>query len=378
MVKIVHFGKYYAPVTGGIESVTSSLAKGVAEVGQQVSVVCFDKVSKDAMEILDGVRVVRAPIWKTVASQPLGWRYIVACCKEARNADIVHLHAPNMLAALCALLLSRKVRLLVHWHSDVINKGLLGALLMPLEKALLKRADCIVATSQPYAEASATLQAFREKVTVVPLGVAPVRKGQEIATGCTALTPELETLIGKRKVILAVGRLVPYKGFDVLIEAARHLREDALVVVVGGGPLEASLRQKIADSGVGGRVHMTGRASDNVLHALFTRASMYCMPSLYRAEAFGVVLLEAMAHGLPVVAADIPGSGVPWVNQHGVSGLNVPVGDPVALAQACNRILGSEQEHARFSTGASKRFTEEFTEEVSVKKIIATYDRLAV
>lgn len=377
MLKIVHFGKYYSPITGGIESVTSSLAKGVAAVGQQVSVVCFDKVSQGTTEMLDSVRVVRAPIWKTVASQPLGWRYLVLCYKEAKNADIVHLHAPNMLAALCALLLPRKVRLLVHWHSDVVNKGFLGALLMPLERALLKRADCIVATSQRYAEASSSLQAFREKVTVVPLGVAPARNDQENALDTGVLSPDIEDLIRKRKVILAVGRLVPYKGFDILIEAAKHLREDALIVIVGGGPLENALRQRITSSGLDDRVHMTGRASDSTLHALFRRASLYCMPSLYRAEAFGVVLLEAMAHGLPVVAADIPGSGVPWVNKHGVSGLNVPVGDPISLAQACDRILGSEQEYARFSVGASTRFTEEFTEEVSVKKIIAAYDRLA-
>jgi glycosyltransferase involved in cell wall biosynthesis len=377
MKKIVHFGKYYSPVTGGIESVTASLARGAAELGHQVAVVCFDKAAVGETEILDGVRVVRAPIWKTVASQPLGLRYMLLCLTEAKDAEIVHLHAPNMLGAICALLANRKARLLVHWHSDVINKGLLGTVLRPLEKVLLRRADCIIATSSAYAAASPSLRPFRQKVDVVPLGTPPVGNDQQPSSEIPSLPAELEMIIGRKKLILAVGRLVPYKGFNVLIEAARYIREDALVVIVGGGPLEKSLREAIAAQEVEHRVHMTGRVSDDVLDALFRRASLYCLPSLYRAEAFGVVLLEAMAHGLPVVAADIPGSGVPWVNQHGVSGINVPVGNPVALAMACDQVLGSESEYERLSMGASKRFKAEFTEEISVRNMIAAYDRLA-
>ncbi|MGY2487101.1 glycosyltransferase [Cupriavidus sp. CP313] len=375
MAKIVHFGKYYPPDAGGIESVTSSLAQGAANAGHDVSVVCFRKAPADANSVMSGVRVVRLPIARLVASQPLGFRYLLACLKAARHADVVHLHVPNMLGALCALLIGGKPRLLVHWHADVINKGVLGKLLKPLEVGLLKRADCIVGTSQVYAEASPLLSRFGDKVAVVPIGVTDVREASA-AHGASPLPWELEDRLAGRKLILAVGRLVPYKGFDVLIEAARQLQDDAVVVIVGGGPLRESLQAAIRDAGVEGRVHLAGRLSDDALHALFARAALYCLPSVTRAEAFGVVLLEAMAYGLPVVATNIPGSGVPWVNQHGVSGINVPVNDPVALAQACNRILDSDEERARFSEGARQRFMTEFTEEVSVKRMMAMYDRL--
>lgn len=340
--------------------------------GHHVSVVCFEKTPANKKEVMDGVHVTRAPIAKLLASQPLGFNYFFQCLSAAKNADIVHLHTPNMLGALCALFLPLKTRLLVHWHSDVINKGLLGKILRPLESALLRRANSIVATSQVYADASEALAPFKSKIAVVPIGV-PDAKHQGNGP---RLSPALEERIVNRKIILAVGRLVPYKGFDVLIQAAHQLAKDSVVVIVGGGPLREELQLAVELGGVKDRVLLAGRLSDASLHALFERATVYCLPSTYRAEAFGVVLLEAMAYGLPIVASDIPGSGVPWVNQHGLSGLNVPVGDPKALAEACNLILNSAELQAKFSEGARQRFLTEFTEDVSVKRMMVTYDSL--
>jgi glycosyltransferase involved in cell wall biosynthesis len=237
---------------------------------------------------------------------------------------------------------------------------------------LLRRANSIVATSQVYADASETLAPFKDKIAVVPIGVPDAKHdGND-----SKLPAALESQIGGRKIVLAVGRLVPYKGFDVLIRAAQQLVKDSVVVIVGGGPLQQELQQAIMQGGVEDRVVLAGRLSDAALHALFERAALYCLPSTYRAEAFGVVLLEAMTYGLPIVASDIPGSGVPWVNQHDLSGLNVPIGNPNALADACNQILGSEQLRSRLSKGARQRFLAEFTEDVSVDRMMATYETM--
>lgn len=372
MANIVHFGKYYFPDAGGIESVTFSLARGAVAFGHSVSVICFEKTPSNSNEVIDGVRVIRTPIMKMIASQPLGIKYFLQCIKAAKNAGVIHLHVPNMLGALCALFIGKRPRLLVHWHSDVINKGLLGKILRPLELALLRRADCIVATSPVYADASETLRPFKDKIAVVPIGV-PDAKHEGTSS---KLSASIVNQIRDRKIILAVGRLVPYKGFNVLIDAAKHLSNDSVAVIVGGGPLQQELQQAIELAGVRDRVVLAGRLSDAALHDLFERATLYCLPSTYRAEAFGVVLLEAMTYGLPIVATDIPGSGVPWVNQHGTSGFNVPVGDPVALAAACNQILASPELRDRLSSGARQRFAAEFTEEVSVKRMMHTYDQM--
>jgi len=372
MAKIVHFGKYYSPDVGGIESVTGSLAKAAVDAGHQVSVISFERTPAIRRSIIGGVYVTRAPVWKTLASQPIAFGYIFECVAAGTKADIVHLHAPNMLGALCALCLPKRVRLLVHWHSDVIDKGILAKLLRPLEFALLRRSNIIIATSQAYADSSARLARFKEKLTVVAIGATSVKdRGAH-----SPLPQELQEQVGGKKIILAVGRLVPYKGFDVLIAAAKSLEKDSVVVIVGGGPLKAELHQAVELGGVKDRVVMAGRLSDDALHALFARATLFCLPSIFRAEAFGVVLLEAMSYGLPIVASDIPGSGVPWVNQHGVSGLNVPVGNPKALAEACNLILGSPEVQAKFADGARQRFLAEFTEDVSASRMMGIYERL--
>lgn len=372
MTHIVHFGKFYFPDAGGIESVTISLARGAVASGHCVSVVCFEKTPANSDEMIDGVRVVRVPITKIIASQPLGLKYFLQCLKYGKNADVIHLHVPNMLAALCVLFIGKKPRLLVHWHSDVIGKGVLAKILRPLEKTLLRRADCIVATSLVYADASDTLRPYKNKISVVPIGVPDVKHDGTDSD----LPASIDEQIRGRKIILAVGRLVPYKGFNVLIDATKHLSNDSVVVIVGSGPLQQKLQQAIELANVNGRVVLTGRLSDAALHALFERATLYCLPSTSRAEAFGVVLLEAMTYGLPIVATNISGSGVPWVNQDGTSGLNVPVGDPVALAQACNQILATPELRVSLSDGARQRFASEFTEAVSVKRMMHIYDEM--
>jgi glycosyltransferase involved in cell wall biosynthesis len=373
MIKIAHFGKYYFPDAGGIESVSLSIARGAVVNGYAVTVICFGNTQKISEEIVDQVRILRSPIALTIASQPLGLRYMYLCLRESRQANLVHLHAPNMLGCLCALFIARKTRLLVHWHSDVIGKGLLGKLLRPLEFLILKRADTIVATSKIYADASEILSKFREKVSVVPIGVPDVKPISDNVSLSTILSALVKIIAGRR-IILAVGRLVPYKGFDVLIEAAKYINSDAVVIIVGDGQFRVDLQNSINSSGVAEGVHLTGRLSEECLRYLFSKASLYCMSSTNRAEAFGVVLLEAMAYGLPIVATDIPGSGVPWVNKHGTSGLNVPAGDPQALAEACNQILGSMKLCNKLACGARQRFMDEFTEDVFVKRMMDVYD----
>ena len=373
MSTILHLGKYYSPDSGGIESVTVNLAKGAASAGHEVCVVCFDKkATKTKTETIDGIQVIRAPTFKVFFSQPLGFNYYLESLRAARKADIVHLHTPNMLGALCSLFIPRRSRLLVHWHSDVVNKGFIGMLFRPLEFSMLCRANCIIATSKIYLEASTSIFPFKYKTIVVPIGVnVSTNKGYN-----HQLPANLESQIRNRKIILSVGRLVPYKGFNVLVQATKKIVKDSVVVIVGSGPLHSELQDAIERNGVSDQVILAGRLSDSALHQLFKRAFLFCLPSTSRAEAFGVVLLEAMSHGLPIVATDIPGSAVPWVNLHSVSGLNIPVADADALAFACNQILESDTLHTKLSNGSRQRYKDEFTEDVFVHRVLGIYERL--
>jgi glycosyltransferase involved in cell wall biosynthesis len=374
MARIVHWGKYYPPDMGGIESVTASLARGAAEAGHHVSVVCFDRRNVPFEDRDGAVRVLRAPIEIYKASQPLGWRYLRTLLSEARRADIVHLHAPNMLAALATLALPRRVQLLVHWHSDVVGKGHLHTLLKPTESAMLRRADCIMCTSQPYADASEALRRYQSKLVIAPIGVPGAGDNRHDGSN---IPPSIDQFIAGRHLIIAVGRLVPYKGFSVLVRAAGLLAPNCAVVIVGDGPLREALQREIKNAAVQDRVMLAGRLGAEALDALLRRAKAFCLPSVERAEAFGVAIVEAMSYGLPVVATQIKGSGVPWVNQQGESGLNVPAGDANALADACNQILECKPLRDRLSAGSRARYEAEFNESRFVERTNAVYRRLA-
>jgi glycosyltransferase involved in cell wall biosynthesis len=277
------------------------------------------------------------------------------------------------LGALCALFINKsKTKLVVHWHSDVLNKSFISKLIRPLEILLLWRANCILATSQNYVDSSNILKKFINKVSVVPIGVRDEK-------GCDSkveLPKLIKEKINNRRIILAVGRLVPYKGFDVLIESAKFLTSGAVVVIVGGGPMLRFLQDRIDDLKLSGKVILTNRLESSTLQALFKQASIYCLSSINRAEAFGVVLLEGMSNSLPIVATKISGSGVSWVNQHLVSGLNVPVENPIELASACNQILSSDMLYQKLSFGARQRYLSEFTEDLFISRVMKIYNFL--
>jgi glycosyltransferase involved in cell wall biosynthesis len=373
MSDIVHYGKFFSPSKGGIESVTKSLALGAINKGYSVSVICFSKdVLTTKIVTFDSLVVVQNPISLTVFSQPLGVQYVKQCLIAGANCKIVHLHLPNMLGALIALLLSKNVRLVVHWHSDVINKGIVGRISRLIEIIILRRANKIIATSLVYANSSKVLHSFLYKVEVIPIGVPDLEKRDEFFD----LPSELSRKCFEKKIILSIGRLVYYKGFHVLVDAAKYCNMEVIIVIVGTGPMYIELQRTINRLKLGDRVILLGDVSDDFLEALLHRSSLFCLPSISRAEAFGVVLLEAMRHGLPIVASAISGSGVSWVNEHGVSGINVPPEDPVALAEACNVILTSSKLRESLAMGARNRYLVEFTEEVSIKKTLKLYNSL--
>lgn len=368
---IVHFGKFYSPDKGGIETVTASIATGSVKAGHFVTVVCFSKYLNCSPkgQFCSGVKVFRYKPLLILSSQPIGFQYFFKCIQLAHRSEIVHLHAPNMLAALCCLFLPKKVRLIVHWHSDVINKGILGFLFQPLEKFILKRAHSIIATSLNYASFSSALKKFLPKIKIIPIGI----KDRPYSDESKTLPKHLEEFITNKKVILSVGRLVSYKGFSSLINAVKEINTDSVVVIVGDGPDKKKLLSLIENNLVSDRILLTGILSDEHLSTLFTRAYIYCLPSTTRAEAFGVVLLEAMSYGIPVVATEIEGSGVPWVNKHGVSGFNVLVNNSTSLADAINNIIYSQSLHDFLSRGARDRFMNSFTDEISTHRVLDIY-----
>lgn len=370
-MKILQLAKFYPPDLGGIESVARDLSAGFVRHGLQVEVLCADKQwrASDVHDAL-GVRVTRAAslgLWQSTSMAPaLPWTLLRRRCE----ADVVHVHMPDPLAALAVWMARPPAKVVVHWHSDVVRQRVARHLYRPLERWLLRRADAVIATSPPYADSSPALQPWRDKVEVVPIGAHAPQPPE------ADLVERVRRRYAGRRIVFALGRMTYYKGWEVLIEAARHLAPEAVVVVGGSGPMLEDYRALARRAGVGDRVHFVGGLSTRRVEAHFAVCDVFCMASTVRAEAYGVAVLEAMAHGRAVVSTDIPGSGLGWLQQHGVTGLKVPVRDAGALAAALNLLLADDALRARCGAAAHARWAEQFTADTMADRTVALYRRL--
>jgi rhamnosyl/mannosyltransferase len=224
--------------------------------------------------------------------------------------------------------------------------------------------DGAIAASPGLASGSPFLARIGDKVRVIPFGIDPTP--WESSPDVLAAAAELRGRYGS-PITLFVGRLVPYKGADVLLEAFRHV--DGSLVLVGDGPLRVRLERTAATAGLAGRVHFVAPldASDLVSH--FHAADVFVLPSVTPNEAFGLVQLEAHASGVPVVSTDLP-TGVPFANKHGESGIIVRRGDPVELAAALRLLLGDEELRRRLGRQAKERQRREFSLDVMTRSVL--------
>lgn len=371
-MKVLQLSKFFPPIFGGIETVTWELAEGLHAAGATVDVLCSNQAPSTVRERApSGYGVVRAGAIGQLLSTSLAPAMATELLRRRRAYDVVHVHMPDPMAAMALWMARPTARVVVHWHSDVIRQRRALALYRPLQDWLLTRADAIIATSKAYARASDPLAPWLGKVHVVPIGMSDNR-----AQACRIRAADVRQRLRGRHLVFALGRMTYYKGFEVLIEAAKRLPDDCVVLIGGHGELLDQYRHHVASSGLSGKVHLPGHIPDDELASYFEACDVFCMPSTLRAEAYGVAMVEAMAVGRPVVASDIIGSGVPWVNQHGRTGLNVPVGDAQALAGALRSLLADDAWRRELGIGARRRYEEEFSASRMTEQVLALYREL--
>ena len=284
----------------------------------------------------------------------------------AKDYDIIHIHHPDPMAAMALRLSGYKGKVVLHWHSDILSQKALLRFYLPIQNWLIKRADTIVGTTPVYLAESPYLQGVQEKCRCIPIGIEPVISD-------SAREQEIRNEYSGRRIIFSLGRLVEYKGYRYLIEAAKYLDDSFMILIGGGGPLRESLQREIDELGVGRRVKLLGKVPQEDLASYYGACELFCMSSVMKTEAFGIVQIEAMSAGRPVVATKIPESGVSWVNEDGVSGINVAPRDSKAIAEAILTITDNEATWKKFSAGAAKRFAENFTKEKMISKCLNIY-----
>ncbi len=369
-MRVLQISNFYPPFMGGIQTVTRELVEGLNRIGVHTDVLCANSGAQTVHECSPaGYRITRASNWGLVLSAAIAPSMLRFARQWRGDYDVVHVHMPNPIAALAVWSGRPKARVVVHWHSDVVRQRRALRLYEPLQTWLLDRADAIVATSPTYLEASEPLQRWRAKTCVIPIGISPLPRTRE------GLVPEeIRRRYGASRIVFALGRLIPYKGFDVLIEAATGLPEDCVVLLGGDGPLRNPYQQRIRAAGLESRVHLLGHIPEEHLRSYYEACDVFCLPSLARSEAFGVCMLDAMASGKPVVASAIEGSGVPWVNVHDVTGLNARVGDAAALCEALRTLLSDDVLRTRMGRAARKRYSTLFRPEAMIDLTLGVYE----
>jgi rhamnosyl/mannosyltransferase len=364
-VRILHIGKFYPPFHGGIENFLAALVDAQTKAGHQVAALVHSH-APGGPSVRPPITspfpwVVRAPCYGRLLYAPVSPTFAVWLAKTIADfqPDLLHLHLPNT-SVFWALALpsARRLPWIIHWHSDVVGSDidrrlkLAYAFYRPFEKALLHRASAIVATSPPYLASSQALGWWRQKCHIVPLGL-PVLAGESEFFPVSPIE-----WAGSSLRVLAIGRLTYYKGFGTLIHAVAK-QQNVQLVIVGEGELRSTLEAQVRLIGASDRIRLVGGLLDDQLRYLLKNCDVLALSSIERTEAFGVVLLEAMQYGKPIVASDIPGSGIRWVLDDGQAGVLVPPADVDSLASAIGQ-MSDKHTRAKFGKAGQERFSRYF------------------
>ena len=373
-IRVLHVGKYLPPHPGGMERFLDDLMRAQTRGGlASAALVHASRIAAPSIGPADAVQapVYHARVLAEALFVPLSAEFPLRLSQAIRRfqPDLLHLHLPN-LSAFHALLLpsARRLPWVIQWQADVphdmprwLLRRLRRAYALP-EQAMLRRAHRIVVSSVDYLESSTSLQPHMTRCQVLPLGM-PDLPGMPLSQ------PPADDALR----ILAIGRLTYYKGFEHLLRALAQVPQ-ARLQLIGSGEGAAELQRLVDALGLADRVHLSGQVDDaSLMHAL-GECDVFCLPSLDRAESFGLVLLEAMRAGRAVVASRIPGSGVNAVVADGISALQVPPGDANALAAALNTLALQPELRLQLGQAGRARFDELFRIEQCAAALRRLYD----
>jgi glycosyltransferase involved in cell wall biosynthesis len=363
-LRVLHVGKFYPPHMGGMETHLRTLCAGLKN-SVDLKVIVANDTRWTEQSAVEGVDVTRLGTLLSLSSTPI-CPLIAQKIRETR-ADLVHIHLPNPWAVLGYLLSGHRGPLVVTWHSDVIRQRILGRAFEVFARRFIRRCQAIIATSNNYVQTSPTLSKHLARCIVIPFGISI----EELWRRDLNAISRIRERYGP-KIVLSAGRLVYYKGLEYLIRAMKLV--NATLLIVGDGPLRHQLEQEAKANFVGDRVHFLGSVED--LIPFYHACDIFALPSIARSEAFGIVQLEAMACGKPVINTHIP-SGVPFVSPDGETGITVPPRNTQQMANALNLLLQDSELRLKYGKAALDRVRAEFTVETMVRRTLQTYEEVA-
>lgn len=353
-LKIIHVNKFYYPWIGGVEKVVQDLAEGLKDDADVKVLACQSK-GKTFWESINGVDVLKAGSLGKFFSMPISFSFFRYFKNMAEESDVVCLHMPFPLADLACFLSKYKGKLVLWWHSDIVRQKKLMVFYRPLMNWLLKKADLIIVATQGHIDGSKYLKPFENKCCIIPFGI----DIDDYIHAKRKLILTQNLFDEKNKKILFVGRLVYYKGIEVLIDAFRNIQNCELFII-GEGPLMNNLKNKVKEYGLQTVVHFMRKVNDEDLKSAFYDCDVFVLPSIENSEAFGLVQLEAMVYKKPVINTNLP-TGVPYVSLNNISGLTVTPGNTQELSDAIQKLVDDEKLRIKLGDNAFDRVSSIFS-----------------
>lgn len=364
--------KYYPPKIGGIEFHVQDLAESLVAAGLEVRVLVCNTRNESIRETIRGVEIIRCARLFEKSSTPVSLAFKDELEKNSEWADLVHFHFPYPFGEFEWLrskpYKNKSVPYLITYHTDIVRQKTALSLYRPYLKRFLVGASAIIASSPQMVQYSDYLQPHKQKVRQINFGL----KVKEIAFNREAINKarQIRKQFDDRPFVLFVGRLVYYKGVDVL---AWSMRENDLdYVVIGQGPLRGEMESIAELIGAKKRLRVIDSVSYEELVSWLHAADVLVLPSVLESEAFGLVQIEAHAARTPTVSTKLK-SGVVYANLDGITGLTVEVGDPHALGQALKRITSDRSLHDELAVQAQARALADFNLEQMVERTIELY-----
>lgn len=367
-MNVLHVYKtFYPDSVGGLEQVIAQTVLATSRLGVRNRVLSLSQKPAPAVRRFGRSVHIRFRETASIASNSFSLQLAARFGQQARWADLIQYHFPWPFGDLLHLLWRVDTPSLVTYHSDIVRQRRLLALYRPVMNAFLRRVDQIVATSPNYLETSEVLRRFKDKTSVIPIGLDP----QTYPAAETHRVAHWERELGRR-FFLFVGVIRYYKGLHILLDAVAGTRLP--VVIVGAGPIEDELRRRAAALRLD-NVRFLGSVPEEDKVALLHLCAAVVFPSHLRSEAFGVSLLEGAMFGKPMISSEI-GTGTSYVNAGGETGLVVPPANASALRAAMFQLLENEALRERMGQAARRRFLERFTASRMGESYAALYRRL--
>jgi len=355
-LKVLHiYNSYYPPTIGGIEKHINTLCEGLN--GQfNIKILVTNNTPLTKIENTNGIDIIKTGTFGKIQSAPIS-PFMPLWLKKL-DSDILHFHLPCPTAMISYFLAKPKGKVVVTYHSDIVRQKWATGIYNPLINKFLSSTDSIIATSPSYLNSSQILNKFKNKCKIIPLGIniSNFKEGK-----------------ANEPTILFVGKLRYYKGLEYLIKAMQNI--NAKLNIVGTGNEYSKLKKLTEKLNLNNKIFFLGNIPESELPQYYSSCSIFVLPSIYRSEAFGIVQLEAMASGKPVISTEL-GTGVTWINQNGKTGIVVQPKDATALTNAINKLLNNETLLRQLGQNAKTRAETEFNKDLMIQRTADLYNSL--